>query len=57
MRNIIELLGEYDVELDGDDEYNLWAYGVELDYKYWQKKAVDLFCEFIKPELKKELQE
>ena len=56
VRNVIELLGEYDVELDGDDEYNLWYHGVEKGYKYWQKKAVDLFCEFIKPELEKELQ-
>lgn len=56
VRNVIELLFEYGVELDCDDEYYLWTYGVEKDYKYWQKKAVDLFCEFIKPELKKELQ-
>lgn len=55
VERVVELLGEYDVELDGDDQYYLWTYGVEKDYKYWQKKAVDLFCEFIKPELKKEL--
>lgn len=57
VNRVIELLGEYDVELDGDDEYNLWSYGVKKDYKYWDKKAVELFCEFIKPELKKEIQE
>jgi hypothetical protein len=57
VERVVELLGEYDIELDGDDEYYLWADCVKKDYKYWQKKAVDLFCEFIKPELKKELQE
>lgn len=56
VRNVIELLEEYDVKLDGDDEYYLWAYGVEKDYKYWEKKAVDLFCRFIKPELEKEVE-
>ena len=56
VERVVELLGEYDIELDGDDEFDLWCNGVEKDYKYWQEKAVDLFCKFIKPELEKELQ-
>lgn len=56
VNNVIELFALYNVKLDCDEEYNLWCNGVEEDYKYWDRKAVDLFCEFIKPELKKELQ-
>ncbi len=51
VNRVIDLLEKYDVELDGDDEYNLWSYGVKKDFKYWAKRAVDLFCKFIKPEL------
>lgn len=53
MYRVLELLEEYGVKLDGDDEYSLWTYGVELNYKHWDRKAADMFCKFIKPELLK----
>lgn len=55
VNEVIKLLEEYNVEVDGDMEYDLWNC-IERTYKYWDKRAIDLFCEFIKPELKKELQ-
>ena len=55
VNEVIKLLEEYNVEVDGDMEYDLWNC-IERTYKYWDRKSVDLFCEFIKPELKKELQ-
>lgn len=55
VKEVIEKLEEYDVDVDGDMEYDLWNC-VEKTYKYWQEKAVRLFCEYIKPELKKELE-
>lgn len=54
IREVIELLNEYDVVVDGDMEYELWGC-IEKSYKHWDEKAIDLFCEYIKPELKKEL--
>lgn len=56
VNEVIKLLEEYNVDVDGDMEYDLWNC-IERTYKYWDRKAVDLFCEFIKPELKKEIQE
>lgn len=52
VEKVIEILKDYnkdsyDIE---EDMYNR----IEFSYKYWQEKAVELFCERIKPELLKE---
>lgn len=55
IERVNEILDDYDKNYI-DDDYDLWN-RIEKSYKYWDKKAVDLFCEFIKPELKKEVEE
>lgn len=54
IERVNEILDDYDKNYI-DADYDLWN-RIEKSYKYWDKKAVDLFCEFIKPELEKELQ-
>ena len=54
IERVLAILDDYDKH-DIDADYDLWN-RIEKSYKYWDKKAVDLFCEFIKPELEKELQ-
>lgn len=53
IERVNEILDDYDKNYI-DADYDLWN-RIEKSYKYWDKKAVDLFCEFIKPELKKEV--
>ena len=54
IEKVNEILDDYDKNYI-DADYDLWN-RIEKSYKYWDRKAVDLFCEFIKPELEKELQ-
>lgn len=52
IEKVIAVLDDYDKH-DIDTDYDLWN-RIEKSYKYWDNKAVELFCEFIKPELIKE---
>ena len=55
IERVNEILDDYDKNYI-DADYDLWN-RIEKSYTYWDRKAVDLFCEFIKPELEKELQQ
>lgn len=52
---VSEILSDYDKD-DSDTEYTIYDLIVKT-YKYWDERAIELFCEFIKPELKKEIEE
>ena len=54
IERVIAILDDYDKH-DIEADYDLWN-RIERSYKYWDKKAVDLFCEFIKPEIEKEVE-
>lgn len=52
---VTEILSEYDKD-DSETEYTIYGL-IEKTYKHWDERAIDLFCEFIKPELRKEMAE
>ena len=52
VNEVCHLLDDYFKDIPLYVVYDLCEYG----HKYWEKKSVDLFCEVIVPELKKELQ-
>lgn len=50
---VVEILSEYDKD-DSETEYTVYGL-IEKTYKHWDERAIDLFCEFIKPELREEI--
>ena len=54
IRQVCEILDRKDVLIGEGTQYELWEITQE-SYNYWDEKAVEWFCKYIKPELLKEL--